>query len=425
MKILPGKYRSEIEALSHNIWDYAEVEFETEKSSQACIDVLSKHGFIIEKSVANLEHSFVATYGTKGPIIGILVEFDALSGMSQVSGSSEKLVNDSQQNGHACGHNLLGSAGILAALKLKNILLEKNLNATIKVFGCPAEESGYGKAIMADAGIFNTTDCALCWHPNTINGLWSDKTLAVRIYEVTFFGQSAHAAGAPESGFSALDACELLNIGMNYYREHTPDGTRIHYAYIDAGGKAANVVQANATMSYYLRSFSNDTLDIMENRFRKMVEGASLMSGTTYEIKLKSQCKGFNPNTTLSNIMYEVMENYGPLDYSEQAIKDAAKLSVVEGVDINVTLEPKSIGNLSMVSTDVGDVSQVIPTVQFFLACEPMGTPMHSWQWTSNGKSEYAYEGIEHASNILALTALEIIKRPNVLVEATKEIKGN
>lgn len=424
MTLLPGKYRHTIETLSHAIWDYAEVEFETPKSSLACQSVLINEGFSIEKGVGNVEHSFRATFGNKGPKIAILVEFDALSNMSQEAGSLIQTPNTNQVNGHACGHNLLGSAGILGALKLRDVLLEKSLEAQIEVYGCPAEESGYGKAIMADNGAFDDVDFAIAWHPNTVNGLWCDETLAVRIYDVIFKGKSAHAAGAPETGYSALDACEMLNIGMNYYREHTPDGTRIHYAYQNAGGKAANVVQAEASISYYLRSFSNDILDIMESRFKDMVHGASLMSHTSYEIIEKSKCKGFKPNYVLANALYDVMHNYGELKYSDIAIKEALNLSLIEGKAVQTTLDIKQIGMKSNVSTDVGDVSYKTPTAQFFLACEPMGCPMHSWQWTANGKSNYAYEGLNHAANIISNFALHIIENPEILVKAKEEFGG-
>lgn len=424
MHTFPGKYRSLIEKLSHDIWAFSEVEFETPRSSQACVDVLASQGFHCTKGVGNVEHSFVAVYGSEGPRIGILVEFDALQGMSQLSGFTEAKVDPERINGHACGHNLLGSAAILGALKLKDTLLEKNLKARIEVYGCPAEESGYGKAIMADAGVFDGVDAFIAWHPNTINGLWCDQTLAVRIFEVNFKGVSSHAAGAPESGHSALDAAEMLNIGMNYYREHTPDGTRMHYAYLDAGGKAANVVQSNVKISYYLRSFSNDVLDIMESRFRDMVKGAALMSAVDYEIKETSKCKGFKPNHTIARALYETMQEYGDIDYSKKAIDQASRLSAVEGHAINSKLEAMEIGRKSTVSTDVGDVSFKAPVAQFFLACEPMGTPMHSWQWTANGKSDYAYEGIEHVSNIIEMFGLKLIVNPQIIIEAKREFEG-
>lgn len=425
MTLLPGKYRNDIETLSHKIWDLAEVEFETLQSSRACVELLERENFKIEQGLGQVTHSFRAVWGHEGPRVAILVEVDALRDMSQKSGITFQEVNPWQENGHACGHNLLGSAAILAALKLRDTLLEKNLKCQIEVYGCPAEESGYGKAIMADNGVFDGVDFAIAWHPNTINGLWCDETLAVRIYEVTFKGKSAHAAGAPETGYSALDACELLNVGMNYYREHTPDGTRIHYAYVNAGGKAANVVQGETTISYYLRSFSNEVLNTMESRFKDMVKGASLMSHTRYEIVEKSQCKGFKPNTVLANTLYEVMESYGPLDYSDEAKVWAKSLSVIEGKEIETKLEKKSIGNKSMVSTDVGDISHIMPTAQFFLACEPMGTPMHSWQWTANGKSEYAFEGIEHASEIIKDFVVKVVESPTLLLQAQDEFGGS
>ena len=424
MTLLPGKYRNTIESLSHAIWEFAEVEFETPKSSKACQKVLEDEGFIIEVGVGNVEHSFRARYGNKGPKIAVLVEFDALSDMSQQSGVTQQIANPNQINGHACGHNLLGSAGILGGLKLRDVLLEKGIEAQIEVYGCPAEESGNGKAIMAENGTFDDVDFAIAWHPNTINGLWCDQTLAVRIFDVTFKGTSAHAAGAPESGHSALDACEMLNIGMNYYREHTPDGTRIHYAYQNAGGKAPNVVQAEATISYYLRSFSNEVLDVMESRFRDMVEGAALMSHTRFEITEKSKCKGFRANHVLADALYKVMEDYGDLQFSQLAIDEAASLTTKQGQFVETKLQPKQVGMKSTVSTDVGDVSYKTPTAQFFLACEPMGCPMHSWQWTANGKSNYAYEGIEHAANIICNFGVHILENPELLLKAKEEFEG-
>lgn len=424
MSAFPGKYREVIEDLSHKIWDLSEVEFETPQSAQACIEVLENHGFNVTKNIGGVINSFDAVAGNGSPHIGILVEYDALMGMSQIAGINEEKQDPSRKNGHACGHNLLGSAGILAGLKIKDILSEENLPGTIHIFGCPAEEIGYGKSEMARQGCFEILDCALSWHPNTLNSLWCDRTLAVRIFDVTFYGKSAHAAGAPEEGYSALDACELLNVGMNYYREHTLDGTRIHYAYQNAGGMAANVVPAKAKITYYLRAFSNDTLETMSNRFSDMVKGASLMTGTRFEIEERMSCMDFKPNHILAKALYEVMKEYGDLKFSDEAIQDAQKLSLLEGQAVVTKLEPMSVGNFSTISTDVGNVSHQTPTAQFFLACEPLGTPMHSWQWTANGKSHYAYEGIEHASEILTSTTIKLIKNPKILAEAKREHEG-
>ncbi len=401
--------------LSDKIWDLAEVKFDTKESCDLYVEILEKYGFTVERPYLGIDHAFKASWGEEGPTLGFLAEYDALDGISQKDGVYEPTSIESKYSSHACGHNLLGSAVLLSVLNLQKELND-NKKAQLVLYGCPAEESGYAKAILAKEGAFDNLDLALTWHPHYINALWQDNTLAVNSLIVSFKGQSSHAAMAPEQGRSALDACELMNIGVNYLREHIKDDVRIHYAYLNAGGKSPNVVQKEAELNYFIRSFDQNTLNEVTERVRDIAKGAALMSDTTVSIEVESTCSSLLPNETLSKIVYKHLK---PTNYSEDALNEVMKFNTKIS-NYNV-IEPFSIDKLLYASTDVGDVSQVVPTCQFFLACEPYETPMHSWQWAANGKSKLAHEGIIKAAKVLEKSALECINNPDIIKQALHE----
>ncbi len=361
------KYKEDIIAISDAIFDLNEVEFETLESAKLISDYLEKEGFRVEYQSDILKAAFVATYGEGKPVVAILGEYDALDGL-----------------GHACGHNLLGTGALAAVLQVRD---QMKGQGTIVYMGCPAEESGYGKSYMVKQGLFDDVDVALTWHPHYKTEVWSRPSLAVQQTFYHFTGVASHAALAPEKGRSALDGAELMNIGVNYLREHVSDDVRLHYAYLDVGGRSANIVQASASLSYFVRAKDQETLDLVQKRVDDIAKGAALMTGIEVEYSRASACKAFKANKVISNLFKEVLE-----------IEEACDFDRVEAV-----------------STDVGDVSQVIPVAQVFIACEPYPYPMHSQEWVANGKSKMAHDGIFKAGEVLAQVALRIIEEEGLV----------
>ena len=394
--------------LSDTIWDYAEIEFDTPKSSQVLIDTLLEHGFKIEKGTDKIEHAFVAKYENGGKRIGFLGEFDALPNMSQKANALHKEAIVSGENGHGCGHNLLGVGSLTAAISLATYLQEEKLEGSVYYFGCPAEESGYGKSVMAQDGFFDGLDIALSWHPHFINETWSDRTLAVRQVNFEFKGISSHASLMPEMGRSAPDAAEIMNIGTNFLREHMPQDARIHYAFLDAGGKAANVVQDSAKLVYIIRGVDEAMVQHVYERIVKISQGAALITETQVTHEITAQAKDVIPNEALSLALDKNMRNFDFV-YSDDALVENQKLSP-ENKKVSLTVPNFKFGNLSHVSTDVGDVSWRVPVAQSYIACEPVGTPMHSWQWVANGKSKMAHEALGYVGALLAKTGLDYIQ---------------
>ena len=409
----------ELHKISDLIYDYAEIGFETEKSCTALVNVLDANGFKVERPFATLDHAFLAKYGTGSIKVGLLAEYDALNDMSQVPNLNYKKALKEGEPGHGCGHNLLGVGVVAAALELKEYAEEYDLE--INVYGCPAEETGSGKNIMAKEGAFDHLDFALSWHPNSIHGIWSAKTLAVQQVYYIFEGISAHASGAADQCRSALDAAEIMNIGVNYLREHMPSTARIHYAYHDVGGTSANVVQSSAKLHYYIRDINMEAVEALVKRVDNIAKGAALISDVNYKIELDGQCREYDANETLSKVMHEVMHNY-PLEYSKEAQEDAKALSI-DDTYLDTSLQDLVFGLHDNVSTDTGDVSQITPMAQAFIACEPSGTPMHSWQWVANGKSKMAHESIAQVGNIIAQTAIRVAKDKDLLNQIKEEFK--
>lgn len=396
--------------MSDAIWEYAEVRFDTPQSESLYEKYLKAQGFHYQNNVASLRHAFCASYGSEGPCIGLLAEYDALDGLG--GGSSVYQPVPSSKAGHACGHNLLGTGALMAAVVLKQLIAEGYIKARICLFGCPAEESGYGKAIMANHQVFKACDFALTWHPHYINALWTGKTLAVKQASFEFKGLASHAALSPHLGRSALDACELMNIGVNYLREHIENEERIHYAYVNAGGEAANVVSAQASTYYFVRARNQEKVEALYDRVMKVAQGAAMMTETHLNVVEDGMCKDLNVNEVLSNIMYEQFLALGPLQYDA---KDQEHLSHYGDHAIpSQAIEKPRYNEQDYVSTDVGDVSWQVPVAQAFIACEPNGCPMHSWQWVDNGTSDVAHKGIRHAAQLLTMTALEAIKPENL-----------
>ncbi len=437
--------------VSNEVWEACETRFALKESVKSFYKVLEKEDFSIDKGIANMDYSFVATYGSGKPVIGILAEYDSLGNLSQVADCGDKRPLVKGGNGHGCGHNLLGTGALAGAVGIKDYMKAHNLKGTIKLFGCPAEESGYGKAFMVRDGVFDCLDIALAWHPADISSVTGASSLAVYQAYFNFKGVAAHASAAPEQGRSALDAAELMNIGVQFLREHIVDSARIHYAFLDAGGESANVVQPTASLFYFVRA---KTLDQARNIFRRVenvARGAAMMTGTDLDIDIDCACANYVPNKVLSIMMDENLRNFGSLNLTKEdleyekryfdplsdavkeaiynrtkaAFSDLSEEEIRKIADSPVTdkIFPLVFSDDAPASTDVGDVSWVAPTAQINVACEPQGTPPHSWQWVANGKSDVAHKGMLAAGKTIATTAYDVLTNPNLVEKAKAEHK--
>jgi aminobenzoyl-glutamate utilization protein B len=424
-------------ALADRVWDTPELCYAEFRSSAAHAAMLEAHGFRVTRNLAGIPTAVMGEAGEGGPVIAILGEYDALPGLSNEAGVAEHRPLPGDGAGHGCGHNLLGAASLLAASAVKDWIERNGIQARIRYYGCPAEEGGAAKVFMVRAGAFADVDVAISWHPAAFTGVNTAASLANTRIDFRFAGRSAHAAAAPHLGRSALDAVELMNVGVNYLREHMPQDARIHYAYLDAGGIAPNVVQSRAAVRYLIRARDLKELNALVARVRKIAEGAALMTETTVTTEIVSAVSNLLPNPPLEKAMYENMLRLGPprFDAADHAFAREIRATLTEEdiaaafrrhglpverdkvlCDIIVPLEAR--GNGGVGSTDVGDVSWVVPTVQAWGASYAIGTPGHSWQLTAQGKSGIAHKGLVHVAKIMAGTAVDVIRDPTLLAAA-------
>jgi len=427
--------------LSDRIWATPELAFEEDRSASEQINLLEREGFRITRNVGGLATAFLAEYGDGGPIIGILGEYDALPGLSQVSGALEQTPTTKGAAGHGCGHNLLGAGSALAAAALKEALAAHEIPGTIRYYGCPAEEAGGGKTYMTRAGVFNDLDIALCWHPHVVNEVHSNSSLAAIGVYFRFRGRATHAAASPHMGRSALDAVELMNVGVNYMREHMPSDARVHYAVTNTGGDAPNVVQAYAESIYSIRSPHLRDAHLFE-RVKKIAEGAALMTETSVEVQIAGGSANILPNRVLQEIMFENMQRIGPPSFREADYSFAKKLRelTLSDEDALASIAPRDASLKSMIlhdgvlglpmheevemsTTDVGDVSWVVPTAQCHTACYSIGTAFHTWQMVTQGKLPAAHKGMALAARTLAATAADCLRNPALIARAKAELR--
>lgn len=438
---------------SDRIWDYAETAFEEFKSVAALQDVLRGHGFAIEDKVGGIDTAFCAVYGEKGPVIGILAEYDALSGLSQKAGSAEREALAPGGNGHGCGHNLFGGGSVGAAIAVAKYLSENGLPGTVKLFGCPGEEGGSGKAFMARAGVFDGLDAAFAWHPMGVNAIFDMSMLANYQVLYKFKGIASHAAAAPHKGRSALDAVELMNVGVNFLREHVIQEARIHYAITNSGGFSPNVVQPEAEVLYLIRAPQTPQVEEIYRRINKIANGAAMMTETEVEIQFVKACANIVPNKTLSKILYEnfIAQNIPAYMPEEQAFAaeivktvpsggtselsrymqfhtaDARKYaSLLDGkvlCDVVLPFYENDPDTLLPGSSDVGDVSWNVPTAQVATACYAMGTPEHSWQLVSQGRTSIGHKGMMLAAKVMAGAIVDVLENPDIIGDAEAEMK--
>lgn len=438
--------------VADHIWEYAELSLQEEKSAAYYCRILKAEGFQVEEGICGIKTAFSASYGSGKPVIGILAEYDALSGLSQEGGSLERKEVISGGCGHGCGHNLLGAGAFAAVLGVKEYLEKTGKGGTVILFGCPGEEGGASKAFMARDGLWKSLDAALTWHPEDVNEVRTGSSNSCIQTQYKFTGIASHAAGAPELGRSALDAVELMNIGVQFLREHMSSKARVHYAITDAGGCSPNVVQPRASVLYMVRSNHVAEAVELQKRVDKIADGAAMMTETTVERKFIDGLADTVSNHVLEKVLYDNFSQLGVPSYTEEELAFADSLAqTYEGNDsvpgfgaendaemrdqviqlqkehghkMNDFLAPFYQGEaFTAGSTDVGDVSWLTPTAQIHVAAWPNGCPGHSWQNVSCGKTSIGYKAAVHAGKVLAASAIDLMENPQILENARKEFE--
>lgn len=366
---LQARY-TEYHQVAQRIWGFAEVGYKETKSAALLQETLRQNGFTVQAGVAGIPTAFVATYGSGEPVIGILAEYDALPGLSQQA-SATKAAVAGQDAGHGCGHNLFGTASVAAGIELQKLLKEGKLRGTVKVFGCPAEEGGSGKVYLVRAGLFKGVDAVLHWHPASENATMVGKYIANSSAKFRFRGVAAHAAAAPERGRSALDGVEAMNTMVNLMREHVPQETRIHYV-ITSGGKAPNVVPDFAEVYYYVRHPNRAEVEAVFARVVKAAEGAALGTGTTMDYEIIGGTHDLLINETLARALQRNLEQVGGVSYTPAEAAFGTQIQASLGVPAPPVAQAATVAPYTMRdlggSSDVGDVSYVVPTVGLLAA---------------------------------------------------------
>lgn len=439
--------KEEYTKLSDTIWEYAEPRFQEFESSKLQQEYLSSRGFSIRADLAGEETAFIAEYGHGKPVLAFLGEFDALSSLQQEADNTNRCLIEGKTNGHGCGHHLLGTASVAAVDALKTYVEEHNIPGTIRYYGCPAEENAGGKAYLVRDGFFGDCDAAITWHPSTTNKtMGADRFLANFRVFFTFHGISSHAAGAPELGRSALDAVEIMDIGVNYMREHMIDAARIHGAITNSGGIAPNVIPSEAQILYAIRAPKVTQVKKLYERMCDIAKGAALITGTTVDIKQVAAYSNVIKNETLEDIMDGHLRHFVPIGYTEEELAYAGRFKEVtteldkEGLkdmisSVGEKSERQKLLDMPLLdfvldrhfthggggSTDVGDVSWVVPTGQVNVNCYAAGTALHSWQAVAQGKASVAHKGMLTAAKVMACTGADLLTKPELLCQARKD----
>lgn len=426
IKNLDAQY-DKYKAIAFDIWGHAEVGYKEYKSSELLQKTLSEAGFTVQAGVADIPTAFVATFGSGKPVIGILAEYDALPGLAQTA-DPVKTPRSGKIAGHACGHHLFGAASVAAAIELKNTILKNKMQGTIKLYGTPAEEGGSGKVYMTREGLFNGVDIVLHWHPGDGNSSNPSSSLANISAKFRFKGISAHAAGAPDRGRSALDGVEAMDNMVNMMREHIPQETRIHYVITD-GGKAPNVVPDFAEVYYYVRHPRRDVVKEVFDRVVKAANGAAMGTDTKVEYEIIGGVHELLPVKTLAKNMYDNLSKVGGVKYTPEEVSYAQKIqesfiaksrpeiSKAANIDPYLDESYRSGGG----STDVGDVSWAVPTVGLRTATWVPGTPAHSWQAVACGGTDIGAKGMMVAAKTLACTGIDLLLDKALIEKATAE----
>ncbi len=442
--------------MADRIWAHPEIAWEEQKSAQIQSEWLEQRGFAIKLNVAGIDTAFIAEYGHGRPIIGFIGEYDALPGLSQDLTPRPSPIENGG-HGHGCGHNLLGTGALASAAAIAEWLdssetapagsAKSGGPGTVRYYGCPAEERTVGKTFMAAEGVFDDLDAAFNFHPDRINMPSKGTAVGVRDLTFRFKGIASHAGGAPEKGRSALDGVELLNIGVNYLREHVSEKVRMHYV-ITSGGKAPNIVPAEAEVWYYLRALENEELDEIRERVENIARGAALMTDTTVEERINGACSSVLNNNRLADLQYQVMKEIGPITFTDEELTFAAEVNshypktntkqLFDGLIIpeafkqqaDSAIDEPLVGDNfpamdSMLvrtgSTDVGDVSRITPLSMLRTACFATRAAGHSWGIVATSGMSIGHRGMMHAAAVMALSATELYANPELLREIREE----
>lgn len=428
------------------IWNFAEVGLQEFKTAKLLTDILEKNKFSVNKGVAGMPSAFVATFGSGAPVIGIMGELDALPGLSQKPVPYKEPLSEGAA-GHGCGHHGYATAALGGALATKKAMEESNISGTIKYFGCPAEETLVGKVFMVRDGVFDNVDACLGHHPSSMNTVSLRSGNAMNSVKFEFFGVASHAAGSPERGKSALDAVELMNIGVNFMREHVFQESRFHYV-IEDGGHEPNVVPPYARSWYYVRATRRDLVDEYYDWILKIAEGADLMARTTHNVQFLTGVHNGMPNRVLADLIVTNMKEIGTPTYDEEELAFAKELAksipspqkkanlirlsdlipdAMKLMDVNINteiFEPYGEGLKGGGSSDVADVAWNTPTQQFGTAMFIVGSPGHSWQNVASGGTSIGQKSSVFASKIMAATVIDLLSKPVLLKKAKEELKN-
>ncbi|MGB1288490.1 MAG: M20 family metallopeptidase [Aggregatilineales bacterium] len=433
--------------IARDIWEHPQVALQEEYASKLLAKELEEAGFSIEWGAGQMPTAFIAEWGEGSPTIGILGEYDALPGLSQEVGT-EKSPIEPGGAGHGCGHNLYGTACMGAVIALKQAMEEHNVSGTLRFYGCPAEETLVGKVFMARDGVFDDLDAAISWHPGSTNLAWNGSSLALNSFRVNFYGVASHAGGAPHLGRSALDGVMLMDVGMNYLREHIIQEARIH-SVVTSGGQAPNVVPAYAQVWYFVRAPRRSQVEEIYERVLDIAKGAALMTGTTHDIDFLTGGYDLLPNQVMSDLLLAKMQESDGITFTDKEREFAKELQATfpqgavqrdfsftqmqsdeqfDAAKINDPLwqdilthsdNPPSMSG----STDVGDVSWITPTGQITTTCWPLGTPGHSWQTVVSSGSSIGAKGMILAGKTMALAGWDLFTKPDVLAAAKADFE--
>ncbi|MBX9891474.1 MAG: amidohydrolase [Chitinophagaceae bacterium] len=425
------KHEQALIGLSDQVWGFAEIAMREHQSAKVLADYAEKQGFRVTKNIAEIPTAFIAEYGSGKPIIGILGEFDALPGLSQKA-SSQKEALQAGAAGHGCGHNMFGAGSLGAAIAIKELMAAGKLKGTIRFYGTPAEEDLAGKVYMARAGVFNDLDMSLDWHPHYENLANMQSSQAVVSYTVKFKGKSAHAAADPWNGKSALDAAELFNIGMNFMREHVKPSVRIHYVYKQAGN-VPNVIPDEASVWIWIRDSKRSGVAAVEARMKEVAKGAAMMTGTEVDFQMENGLYELLVNETGAKTLYQNMQLVGPIQYTAEEIRFANEImraygDSARGIDGSVKPMEQTRPDPDGGSTDVGDISYIVPEITLNAVTAPYKAPWHSWVVVACGGMSIGHKGMLFAAKSLGTTMVDLFEneqlRKDIRAEFLKR-KGN
>jgi len=418
--------RTELVKVNQDIWAYAELGLEEHRSAARLVGVLKAAGFRVREGVSGMPTAFVAEYGSGKPVVGILAEYDALPGLSQeVAGLRKPTVE--RGNGHGCGHSALGTAAVGAAVAVKEVYEKHGLKGTLRVYGTPAEETLIGKVYMVMDKQFDDLDACLHWHPGPKTKSQYGSSKAMVSARFTFTGLAAHASGSPDKGRSALDGVELMSVGVNYMREHVKETTRVHYVITDGGGQP-NVVPATARVWYYVRANTHEDAGRVFDWVREIADGAAKMSRTKVEVVIDTDCHEIIPNLPLAKLLDRNLRRVGPPKFTasdaalardlQAPLRGEFGLTELKALHDTIEALPAEPAAPEGGSTDVGDVSWLVPTGGLYAACFPLGSPGHSWQNVAAVGSPIGHKGMMVAAKALAMSLAELLENGDVLKEA-------